>query len=104
MVIGASVAHRNNHANKLLDIAQEARLLAEINNPNVANLLEVNEEAGTHYLVLEFVQGTNLGLRLRTQGPLPQSEALAIESVLRPLGDFNRETSLRLRAASGWSQ
>jgi hypothetical protein len=30
------------------------------------------------------------------------AEALAIESVLRPLGAFTRETSLRLRAAAGW--
>jgi VWFA-related protein len=32
-----------------------------------------------------------------------ESEALAIEAVLRPLGSFNRETSLRLRAATGWN-
>jgi VWFA-related protein len=30
------------------------------------------------------------------------AEALAIESVLRPLSAFTRETSLRLRAATGW--
>src|SRR5262249_30913804 len=30
------------------------------------------------------------------------AEALAIESVLRPLSAFTRETSLRLRAAAGW--
>ena len=57
---------------------KEARLLAEVNNPNVANLLEVNEEEGTHFLVLEFVAGINLGDRLKQQGRLAEAEALAI--------------------------
>jgi VWFA-related protein len=36
--------------------------------------------------------------------PTPaEAEALAMESVLRPLGSFSRETSLRLRAAAGWT-
>ena len=35
---------------------KEARLLAEVNNPYVTNLLEVNEDAGVHYLALEFVE------------------------------------------------
>ncbi len=30
------------------------------------------------------------------------SEALAVESALRPLSSFSKETSLRLRAAAGW--
>lgn len=38
-------------------------------------------------------------------GPTPaEAEALAIESVLRPLSAFARETSLRLRAAAGWRE
>ena len=40
--------------------AKEARLLAEVNNPYVTNLVEVNEDGGVHYLVLEFVAGTSL--------------------------------------------
>src|SRR5262249_28424752 len=36
---------------------KEARLLGEVNHPNVANLLEVNEDQGIHYLALEYVAG-----------------------------------------------
>jgi VWFA-related protein len=36
--------------------------------------------------------------------PARDSEALAIESALSPLGSFGRETSLRLRAAAGWRE
>ena len=57
---------------------KEARMLAEVNNPNVTNLLEVNEEQGMHFLVLEFVAGTNLGDRLKQQGHLKEREALGI--------------------------
>ena len=38
-------------------LRKEARLLAEVNNPYVANLIEINEDEGTPYLVMEFVEG-----------------------------------------------
>src|SRR5262249_22689678 len=50
----------NTHADALRRFHKEARLLAEVNNPFVTNLLEVNEDAGVHYLVLEFVAGHSL--------------------------------------------
>ena len=40
---------------------KEARLMAQVNNPNVVNLLEYNEDDGAPYLVLEFVAGDHLG-------------------------------------------
>ncbi len=57
---------------------KEARLLAEVNNPYVANLLEVNEDNGTHYLALEFVAGTNLEDWLQKRGRLDEPTALAV--------------------------
>ena len=39
---------------------KEARLLAEARHPNIANLLEINEDQGMHYLVMEYVSGTDL--------------------------------------------
>jgi serine/threonine protein kinase/class 3 adenylate cyclase len=57
---------------------KEARLLAEVQNPYVANLLEVNEDAGLPYLVLELVAGRSLGRVLAERGRLPECEALAI--------------------------
>ena len=63
---------------------KEARLLGEVNNPYVTNLLEVNEDGGIHYLVLEFVGGQNLGQMLEARSVLDEPEALAI------LGDVAR--------------
>jgi serine/threonine protein kinase/class 3 adenylate cyclase len=67
---------------------KEARLLAEVNNPFVTNLLEVNEDEGVHYLVLEFVAGTSLGSLLAERGRLEESVALGIAAdVSRALAD-----------------
>jgi serine/threonine protein kinase/class 3 adenylate cyclase len=57
---------------------KEARILAEVNNPYVTNLLEVNEDDGTHYLVIEYVAGRTLGQLLDERGPLDEKTALAV--------------------------
>jgi eukaryotic-like serine/threonine-protein kinase len=57
---------------------KEARLMAELNNPNVVNLREYNEEDGDPYIVLEFVAGVSLARLLDEQGPLPTKTAVAI--------------------------
>src|SRR5262249_36526327 len=64
------------------------RLLAEVKHPNVANLLEVNEDGGTHYLVLEFVAGKSLDEELDERRYLDERTALAIAAeVARALED-----------------
>jgi serine/threonine protein kinase/class 3 adenylate cyclase len=57
---------------------KEARLLAEVNNPHVANLLEVNEDDGIHYLVMEFVAGQALDQVLASRGRLDETTALTL--------------------------
>ena len=47
---------------------KEARLLAEARHPNIANLLEINEDQGMHYLVMEYVSGTDLKRRCWSAG------------------------------------
>jgi serine/threonine protein kinase/class 3 adenylate cyclase len=65
---------------------KEARLLAEVNNPRVANLIEVNEDDGVHYLALEFVDGINLAEWLKPRGIIEERTALAIiDDVARAL-------------------
>lgn len=57
---------------------KEARLLAEVNNPYVTNLLEVNEDNGVHFLALEYVEGVSVYHLLRARGFLEERMALAI--------------------------
>jgi serine/threonine protein kinase/class 3 adenylate cyclase len=65
---------------------KEARLLAEVSHANVTNLLEVNEDDGIHYLVLEYVAGQSLARLLVESGRLEERTALRILSdVVRAL-------------------
>src|SRR5262245_35443075 len=57
---------------------KEARLLAEVNNPHVTNLLAVNEDDGIHYLAMEFVAGQNLEQWMREHGRMDERTALAL--------------------------
>ncbi|MFM9116610.1 MAG: protein kinase domain-containing protein, partial [Planctomycetota bacterium] len=57
---------------------KEARMLARVNNPYVANLLEFNEDAGRNFLAIEFVAGGSVGELLRSTGPLPEALAVAL--------------------------
>ena len=70
---------------------KEARLLAEVKNPYVTNLLEVNEDGGVHYIVLEYVAGRSLDRDLDELGHLDEPAALAIGAdVARGLMDAHR--------------
>ncbi len=57
---------------------KEARLLAEARHPNIANLLEINEDQGIHYLVMEYVSGTDLKHVLHSGAPLDERQAFEI--------------------------
>jgi serine/threonine protein kinase/class 3 adenylate cyclase len=78
-------------ADALQRFRKEARLLAEVNNPYVTSLLEVNEDDGVHYLAVEFVAGQNVAKRLEPGKPLEESLALAIMAdVCRALIDAHQ--------------
>ncbi len=60
---------------KIARFGREARLLAQLNHPNIASLYEFDEDGETRFLVLEFVPGETLAERLRRGRP-PVREAL----------------------------
>ncbi|MDR3638925.1 MAG: protein kinase [Isosphaeraceae bacterium] len=62
----------------LVRLLKEARLLAEANNPFVANLIEVNEDNGIYYLALEYVAGPSLAYWLGGRNALSEAVALSI--------------------------
>ena len=53
----------------------EARLAALLNHPNLVQIFELGEEAGTYFLVMEYIEGRNLRSVLRRarsmQKPIP---------------------------------
>ncbi|HLI28442.1 MAG TPA: protein kinase [Chloroflexota bacterium] len=58
--------------------ANEARAAAALAHPNVVAVYDVGEEAGTPFLVMEFVEGESLRERLQREGPLPSAEIVRI--------------------------
>ncbi len=78
--------------NALRRFQKEARLLAAVNNPYVTNLIEVNEVDGRNYLVLEFVDGSDLKKLLAYEEILDEQRALNIAAdVARALVDAHQQ-------------
>jgi serine/threonine protein kinase len=57
---------------------KEARVLARVGSPFIANIIDLNEDRGVHYLVLELVAGGSVGAAWKRAGKLPERLALGI--------------------------
>jgi ketosteroid isomerase-like protein len=57
---------------------REARMMASIDHPNVIPVYAAGEQDGHLYLVMRYVDGTDLQALLRTQGRLPPPQAARI--------------------------
>ncbi|MCY4660862.1 MAG: protein kinase [Acidobacteria bacterium] len=62
---------------RLARFEREARVLASLNHPNIAQIHGLEETGGTRALVLELVEGPTLADRL-AGGPIPLDEVLTI--------------------------
>ena len=62
---------------RLARFEREARVLASLNHPNIAQIHGIEEADATRALVLELVEGPTLDDRLE-QGPLPLDDVLSI--------------------------
>jgi serine/threonine protein kinase len=56
---------------------REAKLLASLNHPNIAAIYGLEECEGTHFLVMELIEGDTLKDRIKS-GPIPVEEALKL--------------------------
>ena len=57
---------------------QEFAAACRLTHPNIVRGLDFGIEKGVPFLVMELIDGQNLGQRVREQGPLEQSEALRL--------------------------
>src|SRR5215470_1989000 len=73
-VLPASISR---DSQSLARFEREAKALAALNHPQIAGIYGFDADQGTHFLVLELVDGEVLSERLR-RGPLPLKEALAL--------------------------
>ena len=56
---------------------REAQTIAGLNHPNICILHDVGEQDGTHFLVMEYIEGETLADRI-ARGPMPLGEVLQI--------------------------
>ena len=64
-------------ADRVARFQREAKLLASLNHPNIAAIHGMEESDGTHFLVLELVEGETLADQIK-KGPIPVEEALKL--------------------------
>ena len=62
---------------RLARFEREAKLLASLNHPNIAAIHGFEEDKGTHFLVMELVEGDTLAERLK-RGAIPVEESLKL--------------------------
>jgi serine/threonine protein kinase len=55
---------------------REVKAAARLTHPNIVTAYDADEEAGVHFLVMEYVEGSDLAVLVRQQGPLSVDVAL----------------------------
>ena len=68
---------------------REIRAAAQLDHPNIVRAFDADEVGGTHLLVMEYVQGTDLSKLVKKAGPLPVDQAC----------DYCRQAALGLQHA-----
>src|SRR5262245_5391415 len=57
---------------------REARTQAQLDHPNLVRVYDAGRDGSTHFLVVEYVPGTDLRKVVRSQGPLTQQQAASV--------------------------
>jgi serine/threonine protein kinase len=60
---------------------REVRTAAQLNHENIVIAYDADQDSGVHFLVMEFVDGADLGQVVKRNGPLPVDQA--VECVLQ---------------------
>ena len=56
---------------------REAKIISQLNHPNICTLHDVGSDGGTDYIVMEYLEGETLADRIR-RGPLPLDQTVKI--------------------------
>ncbi|SCW39804.1 serine/threonine protein kinase [Paenibacillus tianmuensis] len=59
---------------------REAQAAASLSHPNVVSIYDVGQEEDIHYIVMEYIEGTNLNEQIKEKAPLQVEEAVHIAS------------------------
>lgn len=72
-VVAIKTIHKNLIANsRAMDrFRQEIEAASQLHHPNIANVRDAGEIDGRPFLVMDFIEGTNLSTLVKTKGPMP---------------------------------
>src|SRR5262245_43889669 len=57
---------------------EEARIASKLNHPNIIQVIDIGESAGTYWYAMEYVAGVTALQLFRERGPLPEGEVLEL--------------------------
>ncbi len=77
------------HADAVRRFQREVRATAQLEHPNIVRAFDADEVGGTHFLIMEYVEGVDLSRLVKQSGPLPIGTAC----------DFIRQAALGLQHA-----
>lgn len=63
--------HRTADPVLLARFEREMRAVGNLDHPQIIRAHDADEEGGTHYLVMEYLEGNDLSQRVKGEGPLP---------------------------------
>jgi Tol biopolymer transport system component len=67
---------------------QEAAAAAKLHHPNIVTIHDVDEEDGTYYIVMQYLEGRPLSQVIREEGPLSPQRAVNIAQQLAEAVDY----------------
>ena len=80
---------RVNKTSYLARFEREAQSSARLNHPHIARAFDLDSSGAIHFIVMEYIDGTDLQARVKKDGPLP----------VRMAADFIRQAALGLHYA-----
>jgi serine/threonine-protein kinase len=84
-------SHYAGDAGFLQRFHHEAQAAANLRHPNIVDVYDVGLDGDIHYIVMEYIDGSDLKALLARHGPLPVEQAVAIaEAVAQGLGAAHR--------------
>ena len=79
-------ANREQMERYLAKFLKEAKVIAQLDHPNIIRIYDIFEENGTAYYVMEYIEGESLSQLVKRRGALPEQEAIEyIRSVAEAL-------------------
>ncbi len=79
-------------ASAVLRFEREIKAISRVLHPNIVTAFDANEAKGVHFLVMEYIEGTDLYALVWKEGPLPVAHAIgAIRQAARGLGYAHRK-------------